>query len=142
MSVFTNARIVTQDEWRGLTIGKPTKPATDAFAELAAAWREGKDPLLDGGETLAALTDRLQRRTREIAAEDIANPPPIAIVAHSEVVSAWLVELDAALLPKFLASSRIPNGSVAAFDVQQGAALHVKRLGLFAPDEKPASQPK
>ncbi|MBI3848128.1 MAG: histidine phosphatase family protein [Planctomycetes bacterium] len=135
-------RIVTQDGWRGLTIGKPTNPATPALAELAAAWRDGKDPRLAGGETLAELAARAKRRALEIAADEAASPPPIAIVAHSEIVAAWLADFDAAALPKLVASLRIPNGAIAAFDLQSGAELHVKRLGLFAPEEKPPAAPK
>jgi broad specificity phosphatase PhoE len=130
---------IERAEWRGLALGKPSKPGTSAIAELSAAWSRGEDPRLDGGETLAEMAERTKRRAREIAA---ADPAPIAIVAHSEIVCAWLAEFDAAALPKLVASSRIPNAAFAAFDVRQGDTLEVKPLGVFAPEEKPAAPPK
>lgn len=132
--------LVAEPAFRGIAIGKSPVPTLQASQYLGASWQKGEDPKLEGGETLADVAARARDGAKKLAGETGAAAP-IAIVTHGEVVAAWLAGFEAKAVPYFVSRVKIPNASIAAFDLGPGGEATF--LGVYVlPEEPAASRPK
>ena len=133
--------LAAEPAFGGIEIGKSPIATVQPSQYLGASWQKGEDPKLEGGETLAEIAARAREGAKRIAGDSAAAGAPIAIVSHGEVVAAWLAGFDGKAVPTFLTRVKIPNASIAAFDLAPGGDATF--LGIYVlPEDPPASRPK
>jgi probable phosphoglycerate mutase len=113
-----------------LELGRSASGGPGDWDEREAEWRAGRDPVPPGGESLGQLGERVMQAVRE----EVQRKPgrPIVVVAHNEVISAFLalvrgepgargfpfslrngsvslVEIDAGGKPALVFSNRLPG---------------------------------
>ncbi len=122
-----------------LEMGRSPRFGTPASHLLVAAWRDGEDPRFEGGESLADLAARCAKGVDALRRAAVEAKGPVAVVAHGEVLAAWLLAFDGERMPKTLVSKRLANTAIGVFDVGPKGALTC--LGLFEPESPAASKP-
>jgi probable phosphoglycerate mutase len=73
---------------RPLELGRSAAGAPVDWDEREADWKAGRDPVSPGGESLAQLGERVMQAVRQELKRRTGRP--IVVVAHNEVISAFL----------------------------------------------------
>lgn len=119
-----------------IVIGKSPKPGTSGLRYLVESWRVGRDPRLEGGESLEDVAKRVKAGLARIAT-NAKSGRPFVIVAHGEVLAAACAQFDISNTTAALTEWRIANTGILALDVSKDGSIQV--AGYYAP-QGPASR--
>jgi probable phosphoglycerate mutase len=120
----------TEPRVRPLELGQSASGGPGDWDEREAEWKAGRDPVPPGGESLAQLGERVMQTVRQEARRHSGRP--IVVVAHGEVIGAFLalvrgepgakgfpfsvrngsvslVEIDAEGKPELVFANRLPD---------------------------------
>lgn len=102
-----------------LVLGRAADGRALDWDERIAEWKAGRDPSPPGGESMAAVGDRVAALVRELARS--APGTSVVLVAHSEVIGAYLGRVRA-MPPAERYPPAIGNGSISVVDVSDPTA--------------------
>lgn len=108
---------------RPLEPGKTEDGTALTWPERERAWGEGRDPVPPGGESLEQLGVRVAEAVKDVA--EAKRGGTVLLVAHSEVVAAYLGHVNGVPAPKRW-PPRIGNGSLSVVDVDAAGRATVR----------------
>jgi broad specificity phosphatase PhoE len=124
-------KLVKLDSMAPVALGRSPVEGTPPASYLVSRWMKGEDPKLEGGESLAEACQRIRRGCADLYKRSLDAKEPLAVVAHGEVMLAFLAAFDAADLRRRIVSFRVKNGGILAFDLD--ATGKTALVGYFTP---------
>jgi broad specificity phosphatase PhoE len=124
-------KLVKLDSVGPIALGKSPVEGAPPTSYLVSRWMKGEDPKLEGGESLADVCQRIHKGCEGIYKLAKEAKEPFAVVAHGEVLLAFLAGFDVAELRKLIVKVRVKNGGILAFDLD--AAGNATCVGYFTP---------
>jgi len=100
-----------------------------------AEWAAGRDPQPDGGESLDQVGRRVQELVTNLAKDH--RGASIVLVAHSEVIGAFLGLVAGTPAPRRLDASSVRNGSITVVEAGAAGPEHLVLLD-YVPSETSA----
>jgi broad specificity phosphatase PhoE len=104
---------------RPLDLGRGPDGAPLDWDARIADWEAGRDPVPPGGESMELLGRRVLELVQSLAAEHAGRT--VVVVAHSEVIGAFLGQLDGTPGAKRY-PPKVPNGSLTIVEADGTAA--------------------
>jgi len=110
---------------RPLELGRARDGSPLQWPARQAAWQAGRDPRPPGGESLVDLGERV--RGVILSARDVYPGGTVVLVAHSEVIGAFIGLVQEAPPPERL-DVHVSNGSLSLVDADGSGGLTVRFL--------------
>jgi broad specificity phosphatase PhoE len=121
---------VVETRLQSLQLGKNADGHDLTWPEREAVLKSGRDPSPAGGESMEAVAARVDALVRGLARR--ADPKPVVLVSHGEVIAAWLGRLRG--IPSWKRyPPGIANGAVAVVDVTPDGRATVRRDSFVSP---------
>lgn len=112
---------------RPLQLGTARDGSPLSWSQRQAQWRSGKDPRPPAGESIADVGERVRQVV--VAARDTHPGGVVILVAHSEVIGAFVGLVQGTPAPERIDAVKVSNASLTVVDVDDSGQITLEVVG-------------